>query len=202
MSQYYGGASRSIESPITQSGRVVLNGVKDLYTIAQRNFQGQGEERPSDDHFSLMTHELAFYDSQRTYENLQYKDTRVPVFTCFCGMDSAVALDAEFIGVIGSRAIHSTTNQALNEEDTTIQVGGLCTIMNNGGDTICPGDDITARVPYYGANLLSPANHVLGTPKGKAVALVYKKRRGDYHPVIGRAMSHSKPNSPLDMLLV
>jgi hypothetical protein len=198
MSEYYGGNPQTIESPITQSGRVIINGVKDMYDIGQRENAAQQHAEC----FSLLTHELAFHRTNRDHENALYRDSRVPVITCFNGAKETDRYT--FVGIIGSRALHDPKNRLLNEEDTTLQIGGLCTVMNNGDTTFKVGDYVSYK-GGIGANGSTPKQetnnkNVLGVPRMKQLAQITALTTTS-QVLVGRAMSSSRPGQPLDMLL-
>ena len=152
-----------ITSPITQSGRVVINARKDTYSIDKRmreitthdedNKIGWGaSDGIADENFSVLPHEIAVYDCVRMYESRLAREESIPVITSANGLTAnnwQINDDAEgvaFMGVAMSRALHDSRNAARNEEDCTVQVGGLCTILNNGGEDIKAGEWVAYSV--------------------------------------------------------
>ena len=127
------------------------------------------------------------YDCVRLYESRLAREESVPVITSANGLkadDWQVNDEAEsvaFMGVAMSRALHDSRNAARNEEDCTVQVGGLCTILNNGGDNIKAGEWVAWDYPEpdmflqasatAGDNLVANENAyrepTLGTPHTK-----------------------------------
>lgn len=144
-----------VQSPITQSGRVVLNAQKDEYSI-QRRRRAQLEESSvgntgidpimhthggCDDDYSIMSHEIACHDSDRRYEHRMARHESVQVVTSANGFSQKhYSLDpnenpdptVSFMGIAGSRARHNERDAQSNETDCVVQIGGLCTIINNG----------------------------------------------------------------------
>jgi hypothetical protein len=152
--------SGQITTPITQSGRVVINARKDTFSIMHRtnhlNSGGTSEFGNSavDENFSVLTHEVAMYDNMREFEAQVNHEESVPIVTSLNGhedyageqnvYDLAMSNPASdrftFMGIVGSRALHDSQNGARNEEDCTVQVGGLCTVINSSSDVIRVGE--------------------------------------------------------------
>jgi len=184
-----------IVNPITQSGRVVLNARKDTYSIDRRVRKisqasntadveiGWGaHDGVLDENFSVLTHEIAVYDCQRDFELRLTGGESVPVITSANGLNmeawnfDGTEESVSFMGIAGSRALHDSRNAARNEEDCTVQIGGLCTIVNNGGAPITVGEWVAWDFPepdYYVTSTHSPVHNepqyepILGTPFSK-----------------------------------
>lgn len=185
-----------IVNPITQSGRVVLNARKDTYSIdrrvrkisqasdiAEEQIAWGAHDGVLDENFSVLTHEIAVYDCKRDFELRLTGGESVPIITSANGMEvDAWNFDDQtesvsFMGIAGSRALHDSRNAARNEEDCTVQIGGLCTIVNNGGAPITVGEWVAWDFPepdYY-KTLTNPMMQnddrqyepILGTPFSK-----------------------------------
>ena len=155
-------SSGQVSTPITQSGRVVINARKDTFSITNRVVASNAGD-PSDfsrdtadENFSVLTHEIAMYDTERHYEPHAMHEESVPVVTsmnglphergetlpkCYTLYHGSVTGDRfTFMGIAGSRALHDSQDAARNEEDCTVQVGGLCTTINNGPEPIRVGE--------------------------------------------------------------
>jgi plastocyanin len=216
------GPPLSINSPITQSGRVVVNAVKDAYSIYRRrhNAHPDGGDVSQDQFFHVLTHELAFRDLDRTYETRSTAyDNRLAVVTSWNGGKPQSAdsdHDVAFVGVAATRALHDEASQHANEEDCVVQVGGLCTVLNNDDAQIAAGDWVAWDWP-------GGAVHTEGAPAAKRTFRVrslnsllsdfdgkdtadkeLKLMLGNVllaNRVIGRAMSTARPGDQLDILL-
>ena len=155
-----------IVNPITQSGRVVLNARKDTHSIDRRvrlltehpndpssEIAWGGANGVHDENFSVLTHEIAVYDCTRDYELRLGGAESVPVVTSANGMTvenwdiASYTKGVTFMGIAGSRALHDSRNASRNEEDCTVQIGGLCTIVNNGGAPISVGEWVAWDYP-------------------------------------------------------
>ena len=202
-------AMNTIRSPITQSGRVVFNGQKDPYTIWQRtNDSSCKDKHPADcdECYSVLTHELAYHHTVRHYETNASAGDRLPIITSFNHVSAEKARsEFAFIGVVSSGARHSGVSQAANEEDCTVQIGGLCTVINNSEDKINAGQPVYATTYELDVDKVK----VLGTPHAKVVARLSNKpfqntKDGQvYQPnqYVGRAMSSAVKGAAIDLLL-
>jgi|TARA_B110000211_G_scaffold212001_1_gene251315 hypothetical protein len=131
-------AHQAVTNPVTQQGIVVLNARKDSYSIATRNREGAH----ADENFHVLQHELAF-----THE-VQFRadvgEESVGIITSSNGMDKssidAFLLEARFVGIAATRALHDSYNSVSNEEDCTVQIGGMCTVLNNGQQPVTMND--------------------------------------------------------------
>lgn len=221
-SAYYQGNSNTIESPVTQSGRVIINAQKDQFSIHTR----QNACKLPDEHFHVLTHEIAFHDTERTFENSAYtNDSRVPVVTNLATAEPGQPDRFRLLGVVGSRALHNSTNAMLNEEDCTVQIGGICTVLNNSLNPIKVGDIIGVEIPIEKTKIGDDYVRHLGTAHQKMVARVmaftdgasaanlFKTVPGDVDwneadlntnflpQILGRSMSSAKSGDPFDLLL-
>ena len=173
-----------ITSPITQSGRVVINARKDTYSIDKRmreitthdedNTIGWGgSDGIADENFSVLPHEIAVYDCVRMYESRLAREESVAVITSANGLDvnnwqiNDEAEGVAFMGVAMSRALHDSRNAARNEEDCTVQVGGLCTILNNGGKDIKAGEWVAWDYPEPDMYLVPTETATNTVPNGQ-----------------------------------
>jgi len=185
-------STNKITSPITQSGRVVVNAMKDGFSIMKRQRNAARTDDVMDDaNYHVLVHELAFIDRDRKFENRMGQDSRVPIITSVNGMDSLAYI--QFVGVVGSRALHDSRNNTLNEEDCTVQIGGLCTVMNLSPLTIEVGDWLTWTSSQ-------PASRVQGVQKTKKTLTVIRADVED-SAIIARALSRSMPGQPVDILM-
>ena len=222
MSQSFG-PPLSISSPITQSGRVVINAVKDTYSIYKRRHSNTtGDATDEDQLFHVLPHELAFRDMDRRYESQTNSyDNRVAVITSVNGADQEAMRNMAFMGVAATRALHDENNPHNNEEDCVVQVGGLCTVINNSSSAIAAGDWVCYDFP----NLDDTYIHAEGVPSKKRTAIVRSLNdilgrgagtsaatdtylsgylmgeRLARNRVFGRAMSTAQSGEQLDILL-
>lgn len=199
-------AMNTVRSPVTQSGRVIFNGQKDSYDIWQReNTTAAHAYNPKDcdECYSVLTHELAFHLKPRKFQTQASAGDRLPVMTSFNHVVPSTLEDYAFIGVVSSGARHSSTSQAANEEDCTVQIGGLCTVVNTSSKMLYAGEPVYAQVH----NLSKKQVKILGTPHAKVVAQVSafpfttvdaEVKQQQY---IGRAMNSAAPGAPIDILL-
>ena len=208
MSQDLQLAMNTVRSPITQSGRVVFNAQKDPYAIWEREQPGNAAEFPKDcdECYSVLTHELAFHYTERKFQNEPGSGDRLPVITSFNHVPAEERKAYTFIGVVSSGARHDSTSQAANEEDCTVQIGGLCTVVNNSEGKIEAGTPV-----YVNTWDLKQGQQVrvLGTPARKLVATITDKpyqtanatteyRANQY---LGRAMCNAVKGAAVDILL-
>lgn len=157
-------ASGGVQNPITQSGRVVLNATKDEYSIHRRrtairnHIPGEnlspsdkivwGSGADVDDDYSVLVHEIAVHDSNRQFEHRMARHESVPVVTsangftadCYDLYQPAGKNSLTFMGIAGTRARHNEVDAIANESDCVVQIGGLCTIINNGPFQIPVGE--------------------------------------------------------------
>jgi hypothetical protein len=89
----------------------------------------------------------------------------VGIITSSNGMEKDKLIEARFVGIAATRALHDSYNSVSNEEDCTVQIGGMCTVLNNGRypvtmndwvmwDTVLfvgPGEDDFGGEQVYGA---------------------------------------------------
>lgn len=179
MSASSGAGMYTVNSPITQSGRVVYNAQKDTFSIQRRrrtldrnHSMHYGSEHDTDECYSVLAHELAMFDNNRDFA-VQRRDNRIPIITSANGLYHAgenhelsrkTESTISFLGVASSRAIHNESNAAANEDDCTVQCGGLCTVVNNGDRVIRAGDWVCWDFPTKDNNEFSA---VQGTPANK-----------------------------------
>jgi hypothetical protein len=129
----------------------------------------------------------------------------------------------EFAGVASNRAIYDERNSA-NEEALAVQVGGLQTIYNTGGNDICTGHVVLWDMPWL-SERQEPMRRYAGIPRKKKlfstiaykpdlvneeIARIARAEGGvdemavvwDFQRrVIGKALSSAKPGEPFDILL-
>jgi hypothetical protein len=145
MSMYESGHN-AVTAPVTQQGIVVFNAQKDSYSIDQRvsatgDRRGEGglnanAGQVADDNFHVLQHELALCHKLE-YRGDVNRDSR-PVVTSYNGFIASGADQKKFTfaGVAATRALHDQYNSVNNEEDCTVQIGGMCTVLNNGAGNI------------------------------------------------------------------
>ena len=176
----YNQQQRAVTNPVTQQGIVVVNARKDSYSIASRIDSDRGT-RHTDEDFHVLTHELAFTHSVDYREELgeesvgivtssngildmpdiQDDDRFLKVFEeRLTGTPST--LPVRFVGVAATRALHDSYNSVNNEEDCTVQIGGMCTVLNNGPRTISANDWVMWDTPT------TKRDRVYGAPDTKA----------------------------------
>lgn len=187
----------NVQNPITQSGRVVINAAKDEYSIQARRslMRTQSDIVPQtlqkigwngnddDNDFSVLTHEIAVHDNRRDFESRLARHESVQVITSANGltmedfkignMDPMKVPRISFVGIAGTRARHNETSLAANETDCVVQIGGLCTIINNGplpirvGEWVC-WDFPEPRYDLNGQPATAQRQRQQGVPDSKA----------------------------------
>ena len=176
----YNQQQRAVTNPVTQQGIVVVNARKDSYSIASRIDSDRGT-RHTDEDFHVLTHELAFTHSVDYREELGEESVGIvtssngildiPDIESEAGFNKVFeerlsgtpsTLPVRFVGVAATRALHDSYNSVNNEEDCTVQIGGMCTVLNNGPRSISANDWVMWDTPT------TKRDRVYGAPDTKA----------------------------------
>jgi len=103
--------------------------------------------------------------------------------------------DVEFLGIAATE--HKAEKIVRFDQGFVACVSGVRTVINESGETLHPGDDLTFDLPVQ-----LPNEEGIHANK---LRFCFRKHRGIkdiYFPVVGRVLSYSRNNSRLDILLI
>ena len=141
-----------------------------------------------------------------TFRNYVAAETATPVITCCACLGADDMKNFYFAGVCRSKSVRPIDDGVGPSVDEffTLAIGGMCTLLNNSGTSIFPGDML--EWCFYnespgkgGITSLAKTNPTRGT--GKPRRITVKIATAASERVIGRALSFSKPGETFDLLL-
>ena len=141
-----------------------------------------------------------------TFRGYTAAETATPVISCCACLKEDDMKNFYFAGVCRSKSVRPIDDGVgpSIDEFFTLAIGGMCTLLNNSGTAIFPGDML--EWCFYnespgkgGINSLAKANPTRGT--GKPRRITVKIATAASERVIGRALSFSKPGETFDLLL-
>ena len=144
-----------------------------------------------------------------TFRNYVAAETATPVITCCACLGADDMKNFYFAGVCRSKSVRPIDDGVGPSVDEffTLAIGGMCTLLNNSGVAIFPGDMLewcfyNEGIDKKGAGrqlALASANPTRGT--GRPRRITVKIATAASERVIGRALSFSKPGETFDLLL-
>ena len=139
-----------------------------------------------------------------TFRNYVAAETATPVITCCACLGADDMKNFYFAGVCRSKSVRPIDDGVgpSIDEFFTLAIGGMCTLLNNSGTSIFPGDMLEWTFYNEGPGMqgaLAKAHPTRGT--GKPRRITVKIATAASERVIGRALSFSKPGETFDLLL-
>ena len=141
-----------------------------------------------------------------TFRNYVAAETATPVITCCACLGADDMKNFYFAGVCRSKSVRPIDDGVGPSVDEffTLAIGGMCTLLNNSGTSIFPGDMLewcfyNESPGKAGINALAKSTPTRGT--GKPRRITVKIATAASERVIGRALSFSKPGETFDLLL-
>ena len=137
-----------------------------------------------------------------TFRNYVSAETATPVIACSSCLFDHDQPNFYFAGVCRSKSVRSIDDGRGPSEDEffTLAIGGMCTLLNNSGSNIFPGDMLEwSFASPHTKSRASSTTPTRGT--GNPRRITVKIATAASERVIGRALSFSKPNEPFDLIL-
>lgn len=139
-----------------------------------------------------------------TFRNYVAAETATPVITCCACLGADDMKNFYFAGVCRSKSVRPIDDGVgpSIDEFFTLAIGGMCTLLNNSGTSIFPGDMLEWCFYNEGAGkqgALAKRDPTRGT--GRVRRITVKIATAASERVIGRALSFSKPGETFDLLL-
>jgi hypothetical protein len=139
-----------------------------------------------------------------TFRNYVAAETATPVITCCSCLGADDMKNFYFAGVCRSKSVRPIDDGVGPSVDEffTLAIGGMCTLLNNSGTSIFPGDMLEWCFYNEGngkQGALAKRDPTRGT--GKVRRITVKIATSASERVIGRALSFSKPGETFDLLL-
>jgi hypothetical protein len=139
-----------------------------------------------------------------TFRNYVAAETATPVVTCCACLGADDMKNFYFAGVCRSKSVRPIDDGVGPSVDEffTLAIGGMCTLLNNSGVSIFPGDMLEWCFYNEGTGkqtALAKSNPSRGT--GRPRRITVKIATAASERVIGRALSFSKPGETFDLLL-
>ena len=201
--------------PVSRIGEVVINSFVDSYEFTALDDtlkinQVSGDSGDSGDIFEYKPHFHEWATAlpgmicvsrkarNATFRNYVAAETATPVITCCACLGADDAKNFYFAGVCRSKSVRPIDDGVGPSVDEffTLAIGGMCTLLNNSGTSIFPGDMLEwcfyNEAPGKGGiGALAKSNPTRGTGKPRRVTV--KIATAASERVIGRALSFSKP---------
>tara|TARA_B100001057_G_scaffold326978_1_gene327271 strand:+ start:9866 stop:10594 length:729 start_codon:yes stop_codon:yes gene_type:complete len=139
-----------------------------------------------------------------TFRNYVAAETATPVISCCACLGADDMKNFYFAGVCRSKSVRPIDDGVgpSIDEFFTLAIGGMCTLLNNSGTSIFPGDMLEWCFYNEGPGkqgALARKDPTRGT--GKVRRITVKIATSASERVIGRALSFSKPGETFDLLL-
>ena len=147
-----------------------------------------------------------------TFRGYTAAETATPVIACCACLGEEDMKNFYFAGVCRSKSVRPIDDGVGPQIDEffTLAIGGMCTLLNNSGTAVFPGDFL--EWTFYNEN--KPANAKHGTDNAGQLASK-SALRGTGHPrrvsikiatasserIIGRCLSFAKPGETFDLML-
>jgi hypothetical protein len=137
-----------------------------------------------------------------TFRNYVAAETATPVISCCACLGADDQKNFYFAGVARSKSVRPIDDGVGPQIDEffTLAIGGMCTLLNNSGTVLYPGDML--EWCFYNQKAYSSAASK-GAARGNARPrrITVKIATAASERVIGRALSFAKPGETFDMLL-
>ena len=209
--------------PVSRIGEVVINSFVDSYefTALDDTIKIQDVSGDSNDSSDIFEYKPHFHEwatalpgmicvsrkaRNATFRNYVAAETATPVITCCACLGADDMKNFYFAGVCRSKSVRPIDDGVGPSVDEffTLAIGGMCTLLNNSGTSIFPGDMLewcfyNESPGKAGINALAKSNPTRGT--GKPRRITVKIATAASERVIGRALSFSKPGETFDLLL-
>ena len=139
-----------------------------------------------------------------TFRGYTAAETATPVISCCACLKDEDMKNFYFAGICRSKSVRPIDDGVGPQIDEffTLAIGGMCTLLNNSGTSIFPGDMLEWTFYNEGPGMqgaLAKAHPTRGT--GKPRRITVKIATAASERVIGRALSFSKPGETFDLLL-
>ena len=137
-----------------------------------------------------------------TFRNYVAAETATPVISCCACLKASDMKHFYFAGVARSKSVRPIDDGVGPQIDEffTLAIGGMCTLLNNSGTVLYPGDML--EWTFYNQKAYSSAGSK-GAARGNANPrrITVKIATTASERVIGRALSFAKPGETFDLLL-
>ena len=137
-----------------------------------------------------------------TFRNYVAAETATPVISCCACLKADDMKHFYFAGVARSKSVRPIDDGVGPQIDEffTLAIGGMCTLLNNSGTVLYPGDML--EWCFYNQKAYSSAASK-GAARGNANPrrITVKIATTASESVIGRALSFAKPGETFDLLL-
>ena len=211
--------------PVSRIGEVVINSFVDSYEFTALNDTLLTKQVTPDadqtDNVSIYEYKPHFHEwatalpgmicvsrkaRNATFRNYVAAETATPVITCCACLGADDMKNFYFAGVCRSKSVRPIDDGVGPSVDEffTLAIGGMCTLLNNSGTSIFPGDMLewcfyNEAPGKAGISALAKSMPTRGT--GKPRRITVKIATAASERVIGRALSFSKPGETFDLLL-
>ena len=137
-----------------------------------------------------------------TFRNYVAAETATPVIACCACLGADDMKNFYFAGVARSKSVRPIDDGVGPQIDEffTLAIGGMCTLLNNSGTIIYPGDMLEwcfYNQKAYSSTASKGANRGNANPR----RITVKIATASSERVIGRALSFAKPGETFDLLL-
>tara|TARA_B100000963_G_scaffold125810_1_gene109817 strand:+ start:2565 stop:3296 length:732 start_codon:yes stop_codon:yes gene_type:complete len=137
-----------------------------------------------------------------TFRNYVAAETATPVISCCACLGADDMKNFYFAGVARSKSVRPIDDGVGPQIDEffTLAIGGMCTLLNNSGTVLYPGDML--EWCFYNQKSYSSAGSK-GAARGNSNPrrITVKIATTASERVIGRALSFAKPGETFDLLL-
>jgi len=137
-----------------------------------------------------------------TFRNYVAAETATPVISCCACLGADDQKNFYFAGVARSKSVRPIDDGVGPQIDEffTLAIGGMCTLLNNSGTVLYPGDML--EWCFYNQKAYSSAGSK-GAARGNSNPrrITVKIATTASERVIGRALSFAKPGETFDLLL-
>ena len=137
-----------------------------------------------------------------TFRNYVAAETATPVISCCACLGADDMKNFYFAGVARSKSVRPIDDGVGPQIDEffTLAIGGMCTLLNNSGTVLYPGDML--EWCFYNQKSYTSAGSK-GAARGNARPrrITVKIATAASERVIGRALSFAKPGETFDLLL-
>ena len=137
-----------------------------------------------------------------TFRNYVAAETATPVISCCACLGADDMKNFYFAGVARSKSVRPIDDGVGPQIDEffTLAIGGMCTLLNNSGTVLYPGDML--EWCFYNQKAYSSAGSK-GAARGNSNPrrITVKIATTASERVIGRALSFAKPGETFDLLL-
>ena len=214
--------------PVSRIGEVVINSFIDSYeftalpeTISVEDVEPQGavgvDDRLPKTLTAVYEHKPHFHEwatalpgmicvsrkaRNSTFRNYVAAETATPVISCCACLGANDMKHFYFAGVARSKSVRPIDDGVgpSIDEFFTLAIGGMCTLLNNSGTVLYPGDML--EWCFYNQKAFTSSGSK-GAARGNARPrrITVKIATAASERVIGRALSFAKPGETFDLLL-